>query len=83
MLIMQLPGGWFKFYRQSINDVLNKLQRYYNVQFVFNTGFSAEDLITGKLYLKDSIEQVMKTLEVVAKIQYRIDGSKIYIEKKI
>ena len=74
--------GWFKFNRQSINDVLNKLQRYYNVQFVYNTGFPSEDLITGKLYLKDSIEQVMNTLEVVAKVQYRIDGNKIYIEKK-
>ena len=74
--------GWFKFQRQSINDVLNKLQRYYNVEFVFSPGFPAGDLITGKLYLKDSIEQVMKTLEVVAKLQYRIDGNKIYIEKK-
>ncbi len=75
--------GWFKFNRQSINDVLNKLQRYYNVQFIYNPGFPAEDLITGKLYLKDSMDQVMQTLEVVANIQYRIDGNKIYIEKKI
>ena len=74
--------GWFKFNRQSINDVLNKLQRYYNVQFVFTPEFPAEDLITGKLYLKDSIEQVMMTMEVVAKLQYRINGNKIYVEKK-
>jgi len=74
--------GVFKFHRQSINEVMSKLERYYNVQFVFNPGFPAKDLITGKLYLKDSIEQVMKTLEVVAKIQYRIEGKKIYIEKR-
>ena len=52
--------GWFKFNQQSINDVLNKLQRYYNVRFVFDPGFSTEGLITGKLDLKDTIEQVMK-----------------------
>jgi transmembrane sensor len=74
--------GWFKFNRQSINDVLNKLQRYYNVQFEFSTEFPAEDLITGKLYHKDSIEQAMMTMEVVAKLQYRINGRKIYVEKK-
>ncbi|MDP4240564.1 MAG: FecR domain-containing protein [Bacteroidota bacterium] len=74
--------GVFKFHRQSINEVLDKLQRYYNVQFVYSTVFPSRDLITGKLYLKDSIDQVMKTLEVVAKIQYRIDGNKIYVEKK-
>ena len=74
--------GVFKFNRQSINEVLDKLQRYYNVQFVYHTGFPSRDQITGKLDLKDSIDQVMKTLEVVAKIQYRIDGNKIYVEKK-
>ena len=74
--------GWFKFNRQSINDVLSKLQRYYNVQFEFSAEFPAEDLITGKLYLKDSIEQAMMTMEVVAKLQYRINGNKIYVEKK-
>ncbi len=74
--------GWFKFHRENINDVLNKLQRYYNVEFVLNQGFPAGDLITGKLYLEDSIEQVMKALEFVGKIQYRIDSNKIYIEKK-
>ena len=74
--------GWLKFNRQSINDVLNKLQRYYDVQFVYTQRFPSEDLITGKLYLKDSIEQVMMTMEVVAKMQYRISGNKIYVEKK-
>jgi transmembrane sensor len=73
--------GWCIFHRQSINDVLNKLERYYNVQFEFSTEFPAEDLITGKLFLNDSIDQVMMTLEVVARLQYRLDGHKIYIEK--
>ncbi len=75
--------GWFKFNRQSINDVLNKLQRYYNIQFEFDPGFPTEDLITGKLDLKVSIEEVMKTLDVAAKLQYRINGNQIYIQKKI
>jgi ferric-dicitrate binding protein FerR (iron transport regulator) len=74
--------GVFKFHRQSINEVLNKLERYYNVKFVYNPGFPSKDLITGKLYLKDSIEQVMKTLEVVGKLTYRIEGDKIFIERK-
>ena len=75
--------GSFKFYRQSINDVLNKLQRYYNVQFILSPGFPTEDLISGELYLKDSIEQIMKSLDVVVKLQYRIVGNQIYIEKKL
>jgi len=75
--------GWFKFSQQNLNTVLNKLQRYYNVQFEYDQNFSTADMITGKLDLKESIEQTMVALEDVANIQYRIDGDKIRIEKKI
>jgi transmembrane sensor len=75
--------GWFKFSQQNLSSVLNKLQRYYNVQFEFDSGFSTSDMITGKLDLKESIEQTMVALEDVANIQYRINGDKIRIEKKL
>ncbi len=75
--------GWFKFSQQSLNDVLNKLKRYYNVQFVFDSGFSTADLITGKLDLKESIDQVMTALADVADIEYRIDGDHIQIGEKL
>ena len=75
--------GWFKFSQQSLNDVLSKLERYYNVQFVFDSNFQTTDLISGKLDLKESLESVMYAMADVAEIQYRIDGKKIYIEKKI
>jgi len=74
--------GWFKFSQQSLNEVLNKLQRYYNVKFVFDPLFPVVDLITGKLDLKSSVESVMVALTDVAGIQYRMDGDKIYISKK-
>ncbi len=75
--------GWFKFSQQSLKDVINKMQRYYNVQFIFDSDFSTADLISGKLDLKDSVGQVMIALSDVANIQFRVEGNKIYINKKI
>lgn len=75
--------GWFKFSQQSLNDVLQKLQRYYNVQFVFDRDFSVDDLITGKLDLKESIDQVMIALSDVADIEFRINGTQIRIGEKL
>ena len=75
--------GWFKFSQQSMNEVLNKLQRYYNVHFVYDNKFRTSDLITGKLDLKESVESVMLALADVTDIQFRIDGNKIYIGNKI
>ena len=74
--------GWFKFSQQSMNNVLNKLQRYYSIQFVYDNDFRTSDLITGKLDLKDSVESVMVALSDVANIRFRIDGDKIYVDKK-
>lgn len=82
-MVIAWTEGWFKFSQQNLNVVLNKLQRYYNVEFVFDREFPAIDLITGKLDLKESVGQVMIALEDVADIQFRIDGNKIYINKKI
>jgi transmembrane sensor len=73
--------GWFKFSKQSLSDVLKKLERYYNIRFEFDKGFSTSDLITGKLDLKESIEQVMVALTDVTNIDYIISENIIYIEK--
>lgn len=75
--------GWLKFSKENINDVLVKLQRYFNVQIVVDKELSTDDLITGKLDLKESVDAVMIALSDIANIQYRIDGDKIYINRKI
>lgn len=74
--------GWFKFKQQNLDEVLHKLHRYYNVEFLYTVKSSKIDLITGKLDLKESIEKVMIALADVANIQYQIDNDKIYIRKK-
>ena len=72
--------GWFPFYKEPLNNVFRKVERYYNVQFVYNELFPSGDLISGKLDLKESIEEVMKVLADVANVSYQIDQNKIYIE---
>ncbi len=72
--------GWFPFYKEPLSNVFKKVERYYNVQFEYNELFPSGDLISGKLDLKESIEEVMKVLADVAKISYKIDQEKISIE---
>ncbi len=74
--------GWFPFCKEPLVNVFKKVERYYNVQFVYSELFPSGDLISGKLDLKDSIEDVMKVLADVARVTYRIEQKKIYIELK-
>lgn len=71
--------GWFRFYQENLTTVLKKLERYYKIETEFSSPYDSNDLITGKLDLKDSIEDVMKVLADVAEIEYQIKGNKIII----
>jgi hypothetical protein len=73
--------GWFPFYKEPLGNVFKKVERYYNVRFEYLDLFPSDDLISGKLDLKDSIEDVMKVLADVAKVNYRINQEKISIGK--
>lgn len=75
--------GWFDFSQESLHTVFTKLERYYNIEVVVPKGFPSNEKITGKLDLKDSLEDVMRALADVAKISYRINDKQIYIEKEI
>lgn len=74
--------GWLKFSKQNMNDVFVKLQRYFNIQIILDKELSTDDLITGKLDLKESVDAVMIALSDIANIQYRIEGNKIFISRK-
>jgi len=75
--------GWFLFSKESLFTVFNKLERYYNVKFIYDKSFPSDDLISGKLDLKDSISDVLVTLSGVSKISYRIENENVYIERKL
>ena len=72
--------GWFLFYKEPLSNVLKKVERYYNIQVLYTNLFPSDDLISGKLDLKDSIEDVMKVLADVAKVTYRIEQQKIFVD---
>ncbi len=74
--------GWFRFSRESLISILKKLERYYNIETVFIEPYVSTDLISGKLDLKDSLEDVMKALSDVAEIDFKIEGRRVIINSK-
>jgi ferric-dicitrate binding protein FerR (iron transport regulator) len=73
--------GWLQFSQESLQFVFSKLERYYNVEIKTPEKFYSSQLISGKLDLKESLDDVMKALADVAKIDYRMKGKTIYIEQ--
>lgn len=76
-------SGWLQFSKESLQSVFSKLERYYNIEVKIPQNFPSEELITGKLDLKDSLEEVMYALADVAKIEFRLNGNSVYVERKM
>lgn len=75
--------GWLKYDRENLLSVLRKVERYFNVEIQLPQGYPADDKISGKLDLKDSLEDVMYALAYAAEFEFRITSNKILIDKKI
>ncbi|MGV8093175.1 MAG: FecR family protein [Mangrovibacterium sp.] len=75
--------GLLEFRRESILRVFEQLARYYHVRFVTEESVELNKRISGKLDLKESLEEVMKVVSDAAPITYRIEGEKVYVNSKI
>ncbi|MDR1718656.1 MAG: FecR domain-containing protein [Dysgonamonadaceae bacterium] len=68
--------GWYQFANENSEHVFKKLERYYNVKFRYDKQTISGLLpISGKLDLKESLDEVLKMLSKVAKFQYRTTGN--------
>jgi uncharacterized protein YlzI (FlbEa/FlbD family) len=73
--------GWYLFSNEDIEEVLKKVERFYNVACHYDKEIISETLpVSGKLDLKDSLPDVMDVLSGVAKFEYRISGDDVIIE---
>lgn len=74
--------GWMQFERKKLDFVISKLEKYYNVKINLSGEFHEEkSLISGKMDLKDSLEEVMQVLSEVAKIEFKMKDNTVLITK--
>lgn len=66
---------------EPLDKVFKKLNLYYGKEFVLETGI-AELQVTGKLDLKDKLEDVLHTIAFSAPIYYEETDGKIYVRKE-
>jgi ferric-dicitrate binding protein FerR (iron transport regulator) len=75
--------GILEFDKESITTVFKRLSRYYNVRFVTDKSVEVNKKISGKLDLKESLDEVMKVVSDAAPITYRIDQNKVIVNSKV
>ncbi len=72
--------GWLSFKQEKLQEVHSKLHRFYNVDFDQVPKGLDNNLISGKLDLKDSLQYVLKTLSDVTGLKYKLENNFVEIE---
>jgi hypothetical protein len=71
--------GYFLFKNTNIKDVVNELERWYNVDIQYDDNMEFEN-ITGYISRNVKISNVLKMLQLSGIVNYEISGSKIIIK---
>lgn len=75
--------GWYPFSNETPEQVLKKLERYYNIRFEYDPELLSSSLpVSGKLDLKDSLSEVLSIVSKVSKIDYQIKGDRVILSGK-
>lgn len=72
--------GYFDFSNQNIRSVMQKIARWYNVEVVFNTTVSDQQL-EGSVSRFDHVDDVLAVLESTNLASFRLEGRKIIVNK--
>ncbi|MDO5664265.1 MAG: FecR family protein [Bacteroidia bacterium] len=75
--------GFLQFEKTSMEDVLHKIGRYYNISFEKNSNVALNaKTVSGKLFLFNNIDSVMTAVSVMSSTEYKREDNTILIQKK-
>jgi len=79
-LVTAWKDGYFRFSDESLQSVMRKISRWYNVEVAFQKGLP-EDTYSGAVTRHSDIRQVLEIMEGANNIHFTIKGRRIIISK--
>jgi ferric-dicitrate binding protein FerR (iron transport regulator) len=73
--------GFFHFTNEDLSTVLERLHKYYNIDIEYERQDIAGITVSGKLDLKENIENVLSSVALTGDFQYEMKENKIIIRK--
>lgn len=65
---------------EPLKNVIQRLQEYYGQTIILNDPSVGTELMYGKLYLNNDLDQVLKSVMTILPIKYTMKDNKFYIE---
>lgn len=74
--------GYLILVSDPLDQVMSKLERYYNIRVFYELDSMKKIKVSGKLDLKDNIESVVKNIALTVPITYEIKDNNLIIKAK-
>lgn len=71
-------NGLFRFHETGIRELMRQVERWYNVEVVYQTDGTDQDF-SGIVSRSKSIGELLQTLEMTNSVHFRIEGRKIIV----
>jgi ferric-dicitrate binding protein FerR (iron transport regulator) len=76
--VVAWKNGLFRFKETSIRELMREVERWYNVDVVYNTEKTDQDF-TGIVPRTQNISALLHTLELTGTVHFQIEGKKIIV----
>jgi len=74
-------NGEFMFNRESIESVMRKIARWYDVEIIYKKPIGDDVKIWGTISRFDNISEVLKFIERTKVVHFKVEGRKVYVMK--
>ncbi|MES2454053.1 MAG: FecR domain-containing protein [Bacteroidota bacterium] len=76
--IMAWKNGKFAFQKESLQNIMTGVARWYNVEVVFEPGFESKPF-TGSMSRFENISTVLHVLELTGTVHFKVEGRRVTV----
>ncbi|NQX40205.1 FecR protein [Pedobacter steynii] len=74
-------NGIFMFKNESLEGIMRKISRWYNVEIVYEPYAPRKETFSGIVSRYDNVNKVLRRLELTGAVSFKIQGRKIIVSK--
>ncbi|MEH3114609.1 FecR family protein [Pedobacter terrae] len=76
--VMAWKNGYFRFRNESIEEVMAKISRWYNIDVVY-AGKVSDELFNGNISLHKNISEVLNMLSYSNDVKFKVEGRRVTV----
>jgi len=80
-LFCSWKDGRFAFEKQRLEEIMNTISRWYNINVFYENQSMKDILFTGNIRRYEDLDQVVEMLRLINKIDIEINGNSVFVKK--